>query len=63
MYTSVDFTSQNRSAEGVSYTNLVSDLAETLKIDYYYYYSVVPIILNVRLFFYSDEELPTQGNH
>jgi hypothetical protein len=38
MYTSVDFTSQNRWAEEVSYTNLVSALAVTLKIDYYYYY-------------------------
>jgi hypothetical protein len=45
MYTSVDFTSQISLGEGVpcpinkgvSYTNLVSGLVVTLKLDYYYY--------------------------
>jgi hypothetical protein len=34
MYTSVDFTRQIDWAKGVSYTNLVSGLVVTLKIDY-----------------------------
>jgi hypothetical protein len=38
MYTSVDFTSQIDGRGGVSYTNLVSSLAMTLKLDYYYIY-------------------------
>ena len=46
MYTSVDFNSKIAAQrgvpcptnKGVSYTNLVSLLAVTLKIDYYYYY-------------------------
>jgi hypothetical protein len=45
MYTSVDFSSQITAEgvpcptnKGVSYTNLVSGLAVTLKLDYYYYY-------------------------
>jgi hypothetical protein len=46
MYTSVDFTSQIARQRGVpcptnkriSYTNLVSGLTVTLKINYYYYY-------------------------
>ena len=35
------YTSVGREGSLVSYTNLVSCLAMTLKIDYYYYYSVI----------------------
>jgi len=56
MYTSVNFTSQNCWMKGVSYINLVSGLAVTLKINYYYYilstiFSLIIIFGNILFFF------------